>query len=109
MQVNTTSRSANRGRAFVAALAGTIFLWTLVLSVSPQMHERIHRNANRVDHSCAVTLVACGNFNHCSVAPLVTVPVPVAQFSAVSVLTPQWIESPFLAGRIFEHAPPTLA
>jgi hypothetical protein len=107
--MNTASCSANRGRAFVAVLTGTAFLWTLVLSDSPQLHERIHRDANRVDHSCAVTLIASGNFNHCPVAPLVTAPVPVAQFSVVSALTPKWVESPFLGGSVFEHAPPALA
>ena len=107
-KMNTALRSANRRRAFVTALTSAAFLWTLVLSDSPQLHQRIHRDANRVDHSCAVTLVASGNFNHCPVAPLVTAPVPVAQFSVVSALTPQWVESPFLGGRVFEHAPPAL-
>ena|SRR5260370_514077 len=104
--MNTALCSANRGRAFVAALTGTVFLWTLVLSVSPQLHERIHRDATRADHSCAVTFVASGNYNHGSVAPLVTAPAPVAQFSAIPTLTPQWVESAFLLARIFEHAPP---
>jgi hypothetical protein len=107
--MNAASCSANRGRAFVAAFTGAVFLWTLVLSVSPQLHERIHRDANRVDHSCAVTLIASGHCNHCPVAPLVTAPVPVAQFSAIPVLAPKWVESAFLLARIFEHAPPALA
>jgi hypothetical protein len=106
--MNRALCSANRGRAFVAAFTGAAFLWTLVLSVSPQLHERIHRDANRVDHSCAVTFVASGNYNHCPVAPLVNAPVLVAQFSTIPALTPQWVESPFLHASIFEHAPPAL-
>jgi hypothetical protein len=107
--MNAVLCSANRRRAFVAALTGTVFLWTLVLSVSPQLHERIHRDANRVDHSCAVTFIASGNYNHCPVAPLVTAPVPVAQFSAIPAPAPKWVKSPFLLARIFEHAPPALS
>jgi hypothetical protein len=54
-------------------------------------------------------MVASGNYNHSAAAPLVNVPDLVAQFSSIPALTPQWVESPFLLARIFEHAPPTLA
>jgi hypothetical protein len=106
--MNTTPCSANRGRAFIAAFVGVAFLWTLVLSVSPQLHERIHPDANRVDHSCAITLVASGNFNHSACPQLVGSPALVDQFSSIPALTSQWVESPFLLARIFEHAPPAL-
>jgi len=107
--MNTALCSANRGRAVIAAFAGTAFLWTLVLSVSPQLHERIHRDANRLDHACAVMFVASGNYNHSSPPPLVSAPGPLAQVSAIPALTPAWVESAFLLARIFEHAPPALA
>ncbi len=61
-------KSSATTRAFVGVLASAAFLWTLVLSVSPQLH--------------------------------------VDQFSPISALTPQWVESPFLVASIFEHAPP---
>jgi hypothetical protein len=54
-------------------------------------------------------MVASGNYNHSAGAPLVNVPALVDQFSLIPALTPQWIESPFLLARIFEHAPPALA
>src|SRR5260370_36146907 len=104
--MNRALCSANRGRAFVDAFTGAAFLWTLVLSVSPQLHERIPRDANRVDHSCAVTFVASGNYNHCPVALLVNAPVPLSHFSTIPALTPPCVESPLPQACIFEHAPP---
>jgi len=102
-------KSRTSTRAFVAVVASAAFLWTLVLSVSPQLHERIHRDANRVDHSCAVTFIASGKFNHSASPQLVSAPVVADQFCSIPALTPQWVESPFLSASIFEHAPPTLA
>jgi len=102
-------RSRRSDRAVVAALLCLAFLWTLALSASPQLHQRIHRDADRGDHVCAVTLVASGNFNHSACPQLVSVPDLVDQFSSVPTLTPKWVESPFLLARIFEHAPPALA
>jgi hypothetical protein len=102
-------RSSTNTRAFVAFLASAAFLWTLTLSVSPQLHARIHPDANRVDHTCAVTFVTSGNYNYSPTAPLLSVPDLVAQFSPVPALIPQWVESTFLLARVFEHAPPALA
>ena len=102
-------RSSTKTRAFVAILASAAFLWALTLSVSPQLHERIHRDANRADHSCAVTFIASGNFDHSATPQIVAVPDLVDQSCSIPVLTPQWVESPFLLARVFEHAPPALA
>ncbi|PYS54756.1 MAG: hypothetical protein DMF76_26600, partial [Acidobacteria bacterium] len=92
----------------VATFLCLAFLWTLALSASPQLHQRVHRDANRTDHVCAITMVASGNYDHSPAAPLVSVPALVDQFSPVPALTPHWVESPFLLARIFEHAPPAL-
>src|SRR5713101_5533636 len=75
LESDRSSRPMKRStifRAFVAVVTSAAFLWTLTLSVSPQLHERIHPDANRVDHSCAVTFVASGNYNHSPLAPLVS-------------------------------------
>jgi hypothetical protein len=98
--------STNRGRAFVAICVSTTFLWALALSASPQLHQRVHKDANRVEHSCAVTMIASGNFDHSAHVPLVSMPVPSVHFSKIPALTPHWVESPFLGACIFEHAPP---
>src|SRR5881398_257861 len=99
-------RNSRSDRAVGAIFLCLAFLWTLALSASPQLHQRIHPDANRSDHSCAITIVASGNYNHSPNAPLVSVPILIDQFSPVPILTPQWVESAFLLARIFEHAPP---
>src|SRR5213596_1460028 len=100
------ARSNNYGRAFVAVFVSAAFLCALVLSASPQLHQRVHSDANRVEHTCAVTMIASGSYNHAAHVPLVSAPIPAVQFSKIPALTPQWVESPFLGARIFEHAPP---
>lgn len=99
-------KSSTTTRAFVGVLASAVFLWTLTLSVSPQLHERIHPDANRIDHSCAITFITAGSYNYSPAAPLVSIPALVDQFSPIPALTPQWVESLFLVAGIFEHAPP---
>ena len=101
-------RSSTNTRAFVAVAVSAAFLWTLALSASPQLHERIHRDANRGDHVCAVTMVASGNYDHSPNVPLGSVPAFVDQFSPIAALTPQWVEPIFLVAGVFEHAPPAL-
>jgi hypothetical protein len=96
-------------RSLAAVFVSAAFLWSLALSVSPQLHERVHPDANRADHNCAVTMIAGGNYNHSAHAPLVSAPVPAIQFFKIPALTPQWVESLFLSASIFEHAPPVLA
>jgi hypothetical protein len=104
--MSTFPCSTNRRRAFVAICVSTAFLWALALSASPQLHQRVHKDANRAEHSCAVTMIASGNFDHSAHVPLVSVPVPSVHFSKIPALTSQWVESPFLGACIFEHAPP---
>jgi len=96
----------DRGRAFVATLITAGFFWALLLSVSPQLHARIHADGNRADHTCAITLIATGSYDHASHPPLVSAPAPTIHFSKIPALTSQWVESPFLGACIFEHAPP---
>ena len=104
--MTTFAGSTNHGRVFVAAFVSVAFLWALALSVSPQLHQRVHPDAGRVEHSCAATMIASGSYDHAAHVPLVSAPVPVIHFSKIPALTPQWVESPFLGARIFEHAPP---
>ena len=103
--MSTFARSTNHERAFVAGLLSAAFLWALALSVSPQLHQRVHKDANRVEHSCAATMIASGSYNHAAHPPLVGAPVPSVHFSKIPALTPCWVQSPFLGARIFEHAP----
>jgi len=100
------ARSNNYQRAIVAAFVSVGFLWTLALSASPQLHQRVHPDANRADHNCAATMIASGNYDHASHPPLVSADAQVPQFSKIPALTLCWVQSPFLGACIFEHAPP---
>src|SRR5437016_10542807 len=104
--MSTFTHPTKRGRVLVAAFVSVGFVWALALSASPQLHQCVHPDAGRVEHSCAATMIASGNYNHAAHPPLVTAPVPAVQFSIIPALTPCWVQSPFLGARIFEHAPP---
>jgi hypothetical protein len=104
--MNSSARSQTYVRALVAAVLFAAFSWTLLVSVSPRLHARIHADAHRADHVCPVTLIASGSYEHEAQPPLVIVPLPAVQFSKIPALTPCWVQSPFLSARIFEHAPP---
>jgi len=104
--MRTFARSTNRARSFIASCVSLAFLWALALSASPPLHQRVHKDANRVEHNCAAAMIASGSYDHAGHPPLVSAPVPPAQFSKIPALTPQWVESLFLCACIFEHAPP---
>jgi len=93
-------------RTSVAIFVSAAFFWTLLLSVSPQLHARVHPDAGRVEHNCAATMIASGNYDHASHPPLVSAALLAIQFSKIPALTPCWVQSPFLGACIFEHAPP---
>jgi hypothetical protein len=105
--MSTFARSTNRGRAFVAVFVSAAFLWALALSACPQLHQRMHADANRPEHNCAATMIASGSYNYSAQVPLVSAPVPAVQFSKISALTPLWVQSPFLGASVFEHGPPS--
>ena len=96
----------SRVEAFVASSLALAFAWTLVLSVSPQLHQRIHSDANKVEHSCAVTFIAAGSYEHFAVPPATGAPAQADQSSNVPALTSRCVQSAFLTASIFEHAPP---
>jgi hypothetical protein len=101
-------KSCTTARACVAVFVSAAFLWMLVLSASPQLHARVHADANRTDHVCAITLIASGSYEHAAQPPLVSADALVSQFSEIPALTPCWVQSLFLGARIFEHAPPSV-
>ena len=104
--MSTFARSNNCGRAFVAAFVSISFFWALALSASPQLHQRIHADANRVEHNCAATMIASGSYDHATHPPLASADALVPQFSKIPALISCWVQSPFLGACIFEHAPP---
>jgi len=88
----------------VLVLATAIVLM-LGLSVAPNLHERLHPTAASL-HECAVTLIGFGSCHHGAAAPELIAPTTTVHLSKVPVLGLPWVESPFLAARVFEHAPP---
>jgi hypothetical protein len=106
--MNRSRRSQTCAPVLVATGLFAAFSWTLLVSDSPQLHQRVHPDANRADHNCAVTLIASGSYDYAAHTPLVSAPGAAGQFSAIPTLTPCWVQSPFLSACIFEHAPPAL-
>jgi hypothetical protein len=106
--MNSSGRPQTCARVLVAAGLFAALSWALLVSVSPQLHARIHADADRADHNCAVTMIASGSYDHAAHTPLVTAPAAAVQFSEIATLTPCWVQSPFLGACIFEHAPPAL-
>jgi hypothetical protein len=102
------ARSRNHGRAFVAVSVFAAFLWALALSSSPQLHQRLHSDANRVEHNCAVTMITSGSYDHAAQPPFVSAPNFNVQFCKIAELNPTWVRPIFLRAHIFAHAPPAL-
>jgi hypothetical protein len=107
--MNRSMRSQNCLRVFVAVVVFAAFSWTLLVSVSPQLHARIHPDANSSDHACAVTMIASGSYEHAAQPPIVSAPQFDICFSTTAALTSTWVRPLFLNAHIFAHAPPARA
>ena len=103
--MNRWTGRANVGRACVAASLSAAFLWALLLGASPELHQRVHPDANRADHGCAVTLVTSGSYEHAAQPPLIDAANLIFQFDAVQALTSIWVKPLFLNAHIFAHRP----
>jgi hypothetical protein len=107
--MNSSGRSQSRARVLIAAVLFAAFSWTLLVSVSPRLHGCIHRDANRSDHVCAITLIASGSYEHAGQSPLISAPQFDVCFPATAALTSTWVRPLFLNAHIFAHAPPPIA
>lgn len=91
-------------RRLVAGGLLALFMMVMSMTVFPQFHRWAHRDADRSDHSCAVTLILSGGTE--------SPPYPAALgFNAVLVFSQPdghsiRIPSDFLSRRVLEHAPP---
>src|SRR6476620_5334554 len=72
--MNSSARSQNCARVFVAAVLFAALSWTLLVSVSPQLHARIHADGNCADHVCAITLIASGSYENAAPPPIISAP-----------------------------------
>jgi hypothetical protein len=88
-----------------AALVVAIF-WALTLTVSPQLHELIHPDADHEDHDCAVTVFLGGGLVHSPFLPSL-VAGPLVLFLRHTPSPPPDIFAVLFAGqRISERGPP---
>lgn len=106
--MNTSARPKNCGRVVVAGFVFAAFFWALALSASPQLHQRVHGDANRVDHTCAVTLIVSGSYDHAAPPPLISVNRFETGRFEISELSSTWVQPLILKAHVFAHAPPAL-
>lgn len=99
----------NGSRTFFAAVLSGAFVWALALSVSPQLHERVHPDAGHADHECAITLISAGKFEHSVAVPVFEPPFAHLDYSEVPTLHSVVVAPLFLTAAILEHAPPAPA
>src|SRR5206468_8208245 len=90
--MNSSWRLHNSLRALLTGVVSAAFLWTLLLSASPQLHTRIHPDANGAYHTCAVTLIASGSYDHVAQPPLIGPADFISQFARVPALTSTWVK-----------------
>jgi len=95
-------------RATIAAGSLAAFLFALVLSATPQLHEHLHGATEPTKHECAATLLASGNYQH---TPTVTIslapPSPPTTF--VQAFASFQLVSAHLEFSLLEHAPPAIS
>jgi hypothetical protein len=107
MKLRLNSGKSIALRAIVAAGFIGAFLFTLVLSAAPQLHERIHE-ATGATHECAVTLLATGNCVHTPFETITVAP-PAPQLASRFSQPGFQLASPRLEFLLLEHAPPALS
>jgi hypothetical protein len=83
------------------------FLFALVLSAAPQLHERIHQ-PDGTTHQCAVTLLSAGNCEHTPCDTVALAPPPPRPASAPFHRHFQLV-SARLEFSLLEHAPPAIS
>ena len=94
-------------RAMVVGGFVGAFLFALVLSAAPQLHERIHQPSSAT-HQCAVTLLTAGNCEHTpcdttAMAPQSPKPAPALFCSHFQLVSGRFEFS------LLEHAPPVIS
>jgi hypothetical protein len=108
MRLRLIAGKTKARHSLVAAGFVGAFLFALVLSATPQLHERIHKASTDASHQCAVTLLASG---HCQQTPshaISIVPPAPRQGDAFSYRNFE-IASPRLDFSLLEHAPPVFS
>jgi hypothetical protein len=94
------------GQRLTGAVLVFAILWALTLTVSPQLHELVHPDADHEDHDCAVTLFLGGGLVHTALLPSL-VAGPLVLFFRHTPSQPADIFAALFTGqRISERGPP---
>lgn len=86
-----------------AVLAG--FVLALLMAASPELHERLHHEAGEAEHTCLAATFESGGCDDAVPAPALSAFVAML-LEVAPTLHAQRSGSLFLAGCVFEHAPP---
>lgn len=101
-------RHAEKLRLALVTLVLVGFALAGLMSVSPDLHQLLHHDANNDEHECLVTVLHHGGCEGALPAPLLTTVNTLILSSAVPTLHPQWVEPLFLTNCVLEHAPPVM-
>jgi len=108
MRLRLIAGKTNARHSLVAAGFIGAFLFALVLSATPQLHERIHRAGADASHQCAVTLLASGHCQHTPSGGIAIIPPALREGDAFSHRNFEIVSSR-LDFSLLEHAPPVLS
>lgn len=93
--------------ALVAALLAG-FVLALVFAASPELHGRIHHDADQQEHQCLATTIGGGGCEDAPAAPTLAGFIAVL-FAVEPEDHSRAAESQFLSCGVFEHAPPVIS
>jgi hypothetical protein len=94
------------GQRWTGAVLVVAIFCALTLTVSPQLHELIHPDADHEDHDCAVTLFLGGGLVHSPLLPSLVAGPLVLFLGHTPSLPPDIFAVLFAGQRISERGPP---
>jgi hypothetical protein len=94
-------------RAITVGGFAATFLFALILSAAPQLHERIHQPGGAT-HQCVVTLLSTGNCDHTPCDAIAIAPYP-PKLSVGLFAEKFQLEIAGLEFSLLEHAPPAIS
>ena len=102
------NRPSSLGELFSVGLLVTSLLAASLLSVSPQLHERLHADCTTRGHHCVITLFASAQCGDTTAAPVSAAP-EIPSVNGVPLSSQIFSLPATRVSSILEHAPPALA
>ena len=97
------------GQRLTGSVLVVATFWALTLTVSPQLHELIHPDADHEDHDCAVTLFLGGGLVHSPLLPSLVVGPLVLFLRHTPSPHPDIFAVLFAGQRVSERGPPVIS